>query len=327
MTTFTNSRSSAIMVSITGDVSLEDLRDTLIGHKPNHAQLTGGWASVDDTASRIGVRNVAPPVSEPEILPEAGAYPRRLAARFYFFRTNRQLKASFPDSEQEHHYVDAFDMYVNESAPGRLVALLSSRTANAAGRLVKALREAVAELDESGRVEIDGGDLAFSADLFFWLIVRSRDNRQLDGDTSIDAVLAVNGQDNVSRTTLLSDGVDFNRPALLVAVAEIEQLGPLRVALRDSALNAKVTADIWSSGVFSVLKGQTHYSDTVDSLELRIQSVQDFAYELLPKLILEYASDASWDDVRRESEIHDAARAIVERYLTRYPAVGAARDD
>lgn len=310
------------MVSITGDISLEDLRDTLIRHKPDHAQLTGGWASVDDTASNIRVRNVAPPVSDPEILPVAGHYPRRLAARFYFFRTNKQLKASFPDSPQEHHYVDAFDMYVNESPTGGLVALLSSRTANAAARLVKALREAVDEIDESGRVEIDGGDLAFSADLFFWLIVRSRDNSQLDGDTSIDAVLAVNGQDNVSRTTLLSDGVDFNRPALLVAVAEIEQLGPLRVALRDSGLNAKVTADIWSGGVFSVLKGQTHYTDTVDSPELRLQSIQDFAYELLPKLILTYASDASWDDNRREAEIHDAARAIVERYLARYPAVG-----
>ena len=315
------------MVSIVGDVTLNSLRDALIGKKPDHTHLTGGWASVDDTATNIGVRNVAPPLSDPDILPETGAYPRRLAARFYFFRTNKQLRASFPDSEQEHHYVDAFDMYVNESPAGHLVALLSSRTANAAGRLIKALREAVTEIDESGRVEIDGGDLAFSADLFFWLIVRSRDNRQLDGDTSVDAVLAVNGQDSVSRTTLLSDGVDFSRPALLVAVAEIEQLGPLRVALRDSALSAKVTADIWSSGVFSVLKGETHYSDTVDSPELRLQSVQDFAYELLPKLILTYATDASWDDDRRESEIHDAARVIVERYLTRYPAVRSARDE
>ncbi|MCS3442202.1 hypothetical protein [Microbacterium phyllosphaerae] len=326
MTTFTNSRSSAIMVSILGDLTLEDLRAELTRRKPDHAQLEGGWASIDDTASNIGRRNVAPPESDPEILPAAGEYPRRLAARYYFFTSNKRLKRDFPDSEQEHHVVDAFDVLIHIDSEDRMVALLSSRTATAAGRLMKALREAVAELDESGRVEVDGGELGFTPDLFFWLIVRSRDNRQIDGRTAIDAVLAVNGQDNVRRTTLLSDGVDFSRPALLVAVAEIEQLGPVRVALADTQLNAKVTADVWSGGVFSVRKGDTHYTDEVDSPELRFESIQDFAYHLLPKLIRAYYADAEddWNDARRSAEIEAAAQSIIDRYRTKYPQLGLA---
>ncbi len=323
MTIFSASRSSAIAATIFGDVSLEQLRGALIARKPSHAELEGGWASADDAQTNINIRNVAPPASDPEILPAAGTYPRRLSARYYYFRSNRQLRNAFPDgTPQEQHVIGAFDMLAWENGAGGLALLLSSRSAAAAGKLIKALRDAVDSVDETAHVEIDGGPLAFSPDLFFWLVVRARDDRNLGGGTWLDAVLAVNGHDNSNRATLLSDGVDFNRPALLVSVAEIEQLGPIRISLRDQTLNARVSADVWATGVFSVRKGQTVYSDQVDSPELRLQSIQDFAFTLLPKLVVEYAADADWGDSKRQAEILSAAAAIIERYRDMYPQLG-----
>lgn len=309
-------------MSVLGDVTLEQLRHAFIGRKPSHATLEPGWASMDNTSSNINVRNAAPPSTDPEFLPAAGHHPRRLAARYYYFQTNRQLQRNFPDgSPQEQHVVGAFDVLASDAGPDRLMLLLSSRSPAAAGKLIKDLRQIIADIDESARLEIDGGPLAFTPDLFFWLIVRARDNQQLNATTSLDAVLAVNGHDKTNRATLLSDGVDFNRPALLVAVAEIEQLGPVRISLRSTSLNAKVTADVWATGTFSVLKGQTHYSDQVDSPEQRLESIQDFAYELLPELIRVYTNDAEadWGDTRRQEEILSAARDIVARYRRLYP--------
>lgn len=328
MTIFSASRSSAIAATILGDVSLEQLRDALIARKPSHADLEGGWAGTDDVQTNINSRNVAPPASDPDILPAGGTYPRRLSARYYYFRSSSQLRNAFPDgTPQERHVIGAFDMLAWEVSAGKLALLLSSRSAAAAGTLIKALREAVDSIDQTARLEIDGGPLAFSADLFFWLVVRARDDQNLGGGTLLDAVLAVNGHDNTNRATLLSDGVDFNRPALLVSVAEIEQLGPIRISLRDQTLNARVSADVWSTGVFSVRKGQTVYSDQVDSPELRLQSIHDFAFTLLPKLIEAYEADNDWGDSTREAEILAAAAAIIERYRSKYPQLGISDGD
>lgn len=323
MTIFSASRSSAIAATIHGDVSLEQLRDVLIARKPSHADLEGGWAGTDDVPTNIKARNVAPPSSDPDILPPGGTYPRRLSTRYYYFRSNKQLRTSFPDgTPQEQHEIDAFDMLVWEEESAKLSVLLSSRSAAAAGQLIKALRDAVDAVDESARLEIDGGSLAFSPDLFFWLVVRARDDQNLGDGTWLDAVLAVNGHDNTNRGTVLSDGVSFDRPALLVSVAEIEQLGPIRISLRDDTLDARVSADVWATGVFSVRKGQTIYRDQVDSPELRLQSIQDFAFTLLPKLIDAYEADSDWGDSKREEEILAAAAAIIERYRSKYPQLG-----
>lgn len=323
MSTFSNSRSSAIAVTLHGDFSLQQLKDAFAHAAPNHETLTGGWASTDDTASNIGVRNVAPPRSNPEILPSEGPYPTRLAARYYFFKSNKQLRESFPGRPQEQHYVAAFDVLISAVGAGTHMALLSSRSPAAAANLIKALREIATGLDENARIIFDGSEIAFSPDLFFWLIVRSRTAPILDEHLTIEEVLRVNGQDSASRATTISDGVDFDRPALLVAVAEIDQLGPVRVVLRATDLEAKITVDVWSGGVFSVVKGETHYTDEVDSPELRVTSIEDFAYDLLPRIIQAYAVDSSWDDTRREEEILAAAHAIVNRYLRRYPQLGS----
>ncbi|RYF44863.1 MAG: hypothetical protein EOO27_42505, partial [Comamonadaceae bacterium] len=78
---------------------------------------------MDDTASNLGRRNFAPPVSDPQILPAEGDYPRRLAARFYYFTSSKRLKAEFPDSDREQHVLAAFDLFAHISPTGRLVAL------------------------------------------------------------------------------------------------------------------------------------------------------------------------------------------------------------
>jgi hypothetical protein len=325
--TFTSSRYSVSAATLTANVTLSTFRAALLEHRPQHASLTAGWASVEDQGSNLRRSNVAPPVSDPEILPAEGQYPERLLARYYYFQQLPQLVQSLPDgTEQEHRVLEAVDVLIS-AFPDREHAfqiLFATRNGSVLNGIVRDLRQIVRGLDEKGTLRLDGGANAFNPDLFLWLLVRARDDKQLDASTRISDVIAVNGRDNSHRGTFLSDGVDFDRPAFLVAVAEIDQLGPVRLELRDDSLNAKVTAEIYASGVFSVLKGQTHYPDIVSDPETRLKSVQDFAYNLLPKLRAIYGADTVWDTTRRAQEIRDAAYSLIARYEQKYKEFGPA---
>jgi hypothetical protein len=316
--TFTSSRYTISAATITADLTLDTLRDAMLQHRPDHAALSGGWASTEDAGSNLRVPNVAPPVSDPELLDDEGDYPQRLLARYYYFRKDPQLVRAYPDAaEQQHHYLDAVDVLIS-ALPDRPMAfqvLFASGNGAMLRGLVRALRAAVLSLDETGSVRHDGASIAFSPDLFLWLFVRARDDRQITSSTQISDVLSATARDSTRRNTLLSDGVDFDRPALLVAVAEIEHLGLARVSLRDDELNATVTADVWASGKFSIIKSETHYPDVVGDAETRLASLQDLAFVLLPRMIQVYSDGADgWGDARRATEIRSAATALIKRY-------------
>lgn len=331
MPTFTSSRYTVSAATINANVTLETLQDAMKQARPDHATLTGGWASTEDAGSNLRLSNVAPPVSDPELFEDEGDYPQRLLARYYFFRKDPALVRAYPDgSEQQHHVVDAVDVLIS-AIPGRVrtfqVLFASGNGAMLTG-LIRALRAAVAAEDERGTVRHDGAAVAFNPDLFLWLLVRAREDRQITASTEISDVLSATARDSTRRNTLLSDGVDFNRPALLVAVAEIDQLGVARVELRDEELNAKVTADVWASGKFSVIKSETHYPDVVGDAETRLASLQDLAFVLLPRVIDVYHGDTDWDDTRRAREIRAAAASLIERYerkVADHDAAAAAR--
>jgi predicted aminopeptidase len=84
--TFTSSRYSVSAATLSANITLEALRQAMLTVRPDHAALTDGWAGTEDSGSNIKQPNVAPPVSNPELLPNEGYYPERLAARYYFFR-------------------------------------------------------------------------------------------------------------------------------------------------------------------------------------------------------------------------------------------------
>ncbi len=262
MPTFTSSRYTISAATITADLTLDTLRDAMLQHRPDHAALSAAVgehrgcrvkpARAKCRASRVGS----------ELLDDEGDYPRRLVARYYYFRKDPQLMRAYPDAaEQQHHYLDAVDVLISAlpDRPKVFQVLFASGNGAMLRGLVRALRSAVLSLDESGSVRHDGASIAFNPDLFLWLLVRARDDRQITPSTEISDVLSATARDSTRRNTLLSDGVDFDRPALLVAVAEIDHLGLARVSLRDEELNATVTADVWASGKFSIIKTETHY--------------------------------------------------------------------
>jgi len=315
--TFTSSRYTVSAATISANTSLTALRNAMLQVRPDHAQLTGGWASIEDAGSNLRVPNAAPPVSDPELWDDEGDYPERLVARFYFFRRDAQLVKALPQgSEQEHHYLDAVDVIVSAVTDHTKTfqVLFASGNGSILNGFVRALRALVAGIDEKGTVRHDGAAIGFNPDLFLWLLVRARDDKQIDPSTEIQDVLATSARDNTRRSTMLSDGVDFDRPSFLVAVAEIDQLGPVRVVLRDEELKAKVTTDVFAGGKFSVRKRETHYQDVVGDPETRLASLQDFAYVLLPKVITAYNADTSWPSVRRSAEIRAAAQSLIVRY-------------
>lgn len=330
MPTFTSSRYTVSAVTVSGSTTLAQLVEAMKKQRPDHATLTGGWASIADAGSNIRVPNIAPPQSDPEIRDSEAHWPQRVIARYYYFRKDPGLVRANPTgTAQEHHVLDAVDVMIN-ALPGRhdaFQAMFASSNGAILNGLLRSLRDLARADDETASISRDGADLAFSADLILWLLVRARDARELDGYTTIADVLATGARDNVRRTTMLSDGVDFDRPAFLVAVAEIEQLGPVRVELRDEELNAKITADVYPHGAFSIRKRETHYPDIVDDAETRIESLQDFAFGLLPKIKDIYTGDSEWVSFKRAKEIREAAAALIARYEEQIAALDAAGSD
>ena len=68
-------------------MSLAAIRQEMMARRPDLASHTGGWASTSDHQSNLKIPGMAPPVSDPELVPASGGVPETLRARFYFWQT------------------------------------------------------------------------------------------------------------------------------------------------------------------------------------------------------------------------------------------------
>ncbi|WP_146086907.1 MULTISPECIES: hypothetical protein [unclassified Rathayibacter] len=324
MPTFTSKRLNVLPASAIARTDLATLLRAMSAQPPSHSSLRGGWASTVDLQSNLGVLNAAPPPSVPEIVPATAQYPERLLARYYYFVENAKAREARPTaSAQEISVLQAIDVLISAEGPNKFLVLFSSRTmAELAPKIFKSLRQLFLEADEDALLTTRTSSLDFDQpDLFLWLARRARDNPSLDGDTELRMIEAMSGQDHSSRLTVISNGVDFDRPAFLTAVAEVEQLGPAKIAMVDTRLDARLHLELWPNGSFSVITSKTHYRNIVDSRTERLQSVFDLAYTIIPKVVSIYRGDEEWQRSGRSQEILAAARALIERYQRMYPDI------
>jgi hypothetical protein len=310
---------------LTTSLDLHAISSALILNRSNHSSLAPGWGGpVDDTV--LGNRNFAAPISNPVILPATSDHPERLHARYYFFQTNRQLREFYAGlSDQEQHVLNAIDVWISlePASTDNYLCLFSSRnSAEVSAGPFPLLRQQVLGADPSASTSISSSTLSFDVpDVFLWMITRVRDLPALSPTATLAKVEAVAGQDNAHRVTSMNNGVDFDRPGFLVAVAEIERLGPVRTTMRVTVPRARITIDLWYDGSFKVITSKTHYAGEADGAKMRKAAVADLAYVLLPLMKRAYVADTAWFSTRRAAEISAAAEALIRRYLAKYPGI------
>ena len=329
---FTAGKVTTLPIGVTTTLGLAEIRAALMTSGPDHATLTGGWASNDDTGSNLRQFNAAPPASDPILVPATQTEPEHLLARYYFWvRDARAVADSGNATEQELHRLDAIDVLVVESAPGTFIAVFSSRnvkelnlgsshhgldTTKPIGALTS-FESKIKAADGRATVQHDRSPLAHqNAEFFLWLMERWRDQQQLEPRIRLVAVNGLNGQDQSRRTTQLQQDVDFYRVGLLTAIAESDTLGPVKVAFKDEIAGVKLDVELFVDGGFAFHLGRSFYPNIIEKPLIRLTAVKDLVFTYIPVLRDLYANDTDWVNTRRAAFIHDAFIRLADRYKT-----------
>lgn len=325
MSTVSSGRVNVTPMRAATAATLEQIRDVLSQQPPDPSLLTPGWAIFDPAADAAlrGYGAVPSNLADPAIIDADGTFPRRLAARYYFWvydgnRDKLLTKLGMSATNLDTHYLDAVDFFLSADAsiPGSYLVLGSSRYQGELLPGVASLRDAMTSVDGnsdftvSNRSSLNVG----GKDFFLWLVERREHGAVVDPTITIAATTAIDTRDSRSRVNLLKDEIDEARGNFLTAVVDGDDLGPLRFMIRNPAIPAKITLTLWADGSFSVLTSDTHYSAKAKIKNENIEAVNDLAYRHLPKLIALYKADTDWDTVRRAAYRKRAKKTLRERY-------------
>jgi hypothetical protein len=330
MPVFTSGKVSVLPIGVSTTLTVAQVRDLLKARKPNHTALTGGWASIGNSNSNLRVYDAAPPVSDPVLVPATPSTPEHLYARYYFFVKDTKAEQANPSATpQSYHQLDAIDVIVSKTGANTLLAVFSTRNTtelNIGARKVRQNVPTNVGALTSFETLLKGGDSKAiisttssplnlgDPDFFLWLMEQWRDKRDLTADVTLTAVNGLNGKDNASRVTQLQQQVDFFRVGLLTSIAEKDTLGPVKLAFKDTAANAKLDIELFVDGGFAVHVVRTHYRGIVDQAELRLRAVEDLVFTYIPILRDLYQADGLWVTTRRDKLITEAFNSLANRY-------------
>lgn len=300
--------------------SLTEIRDAMLKNPPEIETHTGGWASVKNHESNLGMYNAAPPVSSPEIHPAKGQSPEMLQARFYYWESPPPGLRSLPNLDPgQGRRLAAVDLVITRVDDGHIGLLVSSRTSQVLNRkdgVLRSLESILRDGDDTIRVPRSGSHLELrDTDIFLWLTVQNHDEADLAPDLRLGIVSSISGRDASARTAYLRSGVDFGRPNFLTAVAEADTLGPIELSfvhdLPTEARSYKVTLHI--DGGFTIRKKEIHIPSAVDTETLMLEATFALAFHLVPRINNLYGEDDKWAD-RRLEVIEGAMTDLQERY-------------
>jgi hypothetical protein len=277
-------------VSTRTATSLEDLQAALAAKPPRLEGHVPGWASSDDHESNLGGFNVAPPRTDPLLLPASDMMPATLQARYYFWGSPPTAVRNMIGVEAERmRRLEAVDLLISEAGHERFSILLSSRNRQLVNSLdgpLKSLQQVLQESDASIRIDPRHSLVALdSADIFLWLAARSEGNPQLDPNTRLDEVLAISGTDSAYRPSELRAGVDFERPNFLTAVAESDTLGPISIAVIDDkgGRRSSFSFDLHLDGGFQLRKNDVYFPDEMPVEVMMVRASHHLAFDLMAR--------------------------------------------
>lgn len=301
-------------------MTLEEIREAMIEHPPDHEELTGGWASTNNEASHLGTIGLPPPPSAPIIEDGQNGLPKRLLARFYYWEAAPMALRQLPDYDPVRtRKLNALDLTITDDSPGYIGILASSRSKTVLNKrdgALTALESILRQGDDTIRVDKGTSPLQLdSTDIFLWLTVQQRDNPHISPELRLDSVSGISGRDATARTAVLQAGVDFTRPNFLTAVAEADTLGPIDISFvhyegqEVHSYQAKVHLD----GGFGIRKNEVHFPTLVETEEIMLKATYTLAYRLVPLMNKLYSSDLTWND-RRLEVIEGAMVDLAQRY-------------
>ncbi|MDM7890687.1 hypothetical protein [Curtobacterium caseinilyticum] len=308
-------------------MSLSEIRQEMMVRRPDLSAHAGGWASNDDAQSNIGLPNVAPPVSDPEIVQSNGVVPETLRARFYYWKPAPAGLQQQQSNLSQHlvRRLDAIDVILHKPDADHVSILVTSRSAVLTHRkdgAVVSLQKIFQTKDSA--VKVDWRSSAFelsSADVFLWLAVRVRDNAQIAPELRLDSVLGISGTDSFDRVADLRSGVDFTRPNFLTAVAESDTLGPIELSFVHTYGSEQRTYSLklWLDGGFSIYDSGLHFGAVLDLRDKMILATTELAFRLIPRMNELFKQYQAWPQKK-----FDVIEAAMEELEDRYKGLRAA---
>lgn len=302
-------------------MTLEEIRQAMSECPPNHENLTGGWASINDFQSNLGLVGVAPPPSTPVIHPATDTLPEMLKARFYYWAMPPAGMSAHPNyNPQSSRRLAAIDVMITQVDSSHIGMLFSTRTQQVLRKrdgVVASLQTILQSADGKITIERNRSHMELQdTDIFLWLTVQRRDKPQIAPDLRLDKVSGISGRDASFRTADLRAGVDFDRPNFLTAVAEADTLGPIDISFvqhvgqENNSIHAKVHVD----GGFEIRKNDLHFPQILDGEQMMVEASLLLAYSLIPRINALYIADAvNWEN-RRLEVIEEAMKDLEERY-------------
>jgi hypothetical protein len=301
--------------------TLTEIRDAMITTPPNHQALTGGWASMKNKASNLGIPGGNPPASDPVIVPAAGSIPETLRARFYFWAPPPTGAAEMPGYDPHtFRRLQALDVLIHAVDDDHIGIVVSSRSRTILGRrdgAIAALQKILRAKDATIRIDRNASPLALAdADIFLWLTVQRRDQPQLDPDLHLDLVSGMRSVDTASRTADLRVDVGFDRPNFLTAVAELDQLGPIEISFVETVGTERQSfvVEVFLDGGFTIRRNNLHFTAVVDAEQMMLDAALGLTYGLIPRINRLYKANKQHWDVRRREVILDAMQELEDRY-------------
>lgn len=302
-------------------MTLDEIRLAMIKKPPNFDELTGGWASMNNHQSNIGLAGYAPPSSEPVLESADDVLPASLMARFYFWTPAPPGFTSIPNlNPKSARRLAALDVVITQEDANHIGILLSSRNRQQLNRrdgAVASLQSILKASDETIKIDRTASHLTLlDADIFLWLTVKRRDQPQISPDLRLDTVSGISGRDASSRTADLRSGVDFDRPNFLTAVAEADTLGPIDVSFVQNlgSENRSFRANVYIDGGFSIRKSELHFPNIIDGEDLMLKASLLLAYSIIPRINTLYKADGAKWTVRRLEVIESAMNELRVRY-------------
>jgi hypothetical protein len=298
--------------------TLDQLLTSLQAVKPSHAALNPGWASQNDSGSNIHVTGQVPPTSDPEILDVDGDYPRRIAARFYYWVHDSNLPMPDDGSQppSSDYFVDAVDLLVS-AQPGASFLLLFSTSNDALAEVAAdALLARARSIDPQSTLNRSSSALHLSSpDVFVWIYEHERARRRLAPGLMITKVESVSTVETGNKSGLLKGVVDWDRISFLTALAEGQNFGPVTVTVHLTDLKGvnRVVFALWADGSFSVRATPTHYRGIADQDQLKLTAVNDTAYRIIPAVRSAKATDTGWAG-RKTTMIGDAKAKLASHF-------------
>ncbi|MEG8035388.1 hypothetical protein QP157_08665 [Sphingomonas sp. LR61] len=268
-------------------------------------------------------------MSDPELIPAAAGIPETLRARFYFWQPAPPGVQPQPGyNALQVRRLDAIDVVIHKANADSVSILATSRNRTILHRrdgVLAALEGIFQTADASIKVDRRSSVFElFDTDIFLWLAVKVRDNKQIAPSLELDQVAGVSGRDSANRVADLRSGVDFTRPNFLTAVAESDTLGPIDISFVHDAGGSRrsYALKLWIDGGFTISANEIHIPAILDTRDLMITATLELAFVLIPQINSLYENDGSWP-ARRLEVIEEAMEELVARYQSARAALQA----